>query len=48
MKMILKLLPGAQKKHLRILESIFIHDFKPCLNDQQSSYDLNILGWFFH
>ena len=32
------------EKHLRILESIFIHDFKPCLYDQLSSYDLNILG----
>ena len=43
-----KIIARCPEKHLRILESIFIHDFKPCLNDQQSSYDLNILGWFFH
>ena len=39
-----KIIVRCPEKHLRILESIFIHDFKPCLNDQQSSYDLNILG----
>ena len=39
-----KIIARCPEKHLRILESIFIHDFKPCLNDQQSSYDLNILG----
>ena len=39
-----KIIARCPEKHLRILESIFIHDFKPCLNDQQSSYNLNILG----
>ena len=39
-----KIIARCPEKHLRILESIFIYDFKPCLNDQQSSYDLNILG----
>ena len=43
MKMILKLLPGAEKP-LLVVESIFIQDFKLCLYDQQSSYDLYILG----
>ena len=40
-----KLLP-VPKKHHRVLESILIHDFKACLNYQQSFYDLNILGSF--
>ena len=43
-----KIIARCPEKHLRILESIFIHDFKPCLNDQKSSYDVNILGSFFH
>ena len=39
-----KIIARCPEKQLRILESIFIHDFNSCLNDQQSSYDLNILG----
>ena len=39
-----KIIALCPEKNLRVLESIFIHDFKPCPNDQQSSYDLNILG----
>ena len=41
-----KIVARSPEKHLRLLESISIHDFKPCLYDQHSCY-LNILGWFF-
>ena len=39
-----KIIALCPEKHLRVLESIFIHYFKPYHNDQQSSNDLNILG----